>query len=429
MLVVRIQTRDGVKKFEVGENDTLKSLHGMLFSNIKADFGECHLYKSRKMQQVVPRSDQTVTSFGIENGQMLCLKEPQKKLQSENIYKKVVQKFNIEEDKVDQELWKDDGRILGNDCNTTIFKVENLALEPWDTTYLKENGIKFLSFHSFMREQLSRDKYFKLENQKVALPKIAGRKTNFNNLPATMTLCRQKFRFVDNIVFENKDIVDSFLNFWSKSGGAQRMAFLYGTYTKFEHFPLGIKAEIKAIYEPTQKNDKDSYKLIKDPNLKTADKIAKKIGLQRVGWIFTDLDALEEGKFEYKRNSSSYFLSAKECIRAGYYQTQHPNYCRHASTESFGSKFVTVVASGNEENEISFKGYQISTQGMALVADRCLSQKNATPEFGYIEKSTPERYVSDVYYKKKDEYGNIVNQSADKFPIGYIITEVKQTIL
>lgn len=42
----------------------------------------------------------------------------------------------------------------------------------------------------------------------------------------------------------------------------------------------------------------------------------------------------------------SYYLSAEECITSGYFQNQHPNPCRLSRDGFFGSKFVTVVATG-----------------------------------------------------------------------------------
>jgi len=42
----------------------------------------------------------------------------------------------------------------------------------------------------------------------------------------------------------------------------------------------------------------------------------------------------------------SYFLSAEECITAGHFQNQQSNACRLSPDGHFGSKFVTVVATG-----------------------------------------------------------------------------------
>lgn len=61
----------------------------------------------------------------------------------------------------------------------------------------------------------------------------------------------QKYRHLDNIMFENHTIADRFLDFWRKTG-SQRMGYLYGRYTEHKDIPLGIRAEVAAIYEPPQ---------------------------------------------------------------------------------------------------------------------------------------------------------------------------------
>lgn len=96
----------------------------------------------------------------------------------------------------------------------------------------------------------------------------------------------------------------------------------------------------------------------------------------QVGWIFTDLlsEDTRIGTVRYTRNGvsitlrehlfirlicqfplfnhcpffhkDSYFLSAEECITAGYFQNLHSNPCRLSRDGHFGSKFVTVVATG-----------------------------------------------------------------------------------
>ena len=77
--------------------------------------------------------------------------------------------------------------------------------------------------------------------------------------------------------------------------------------------------------------------------------MAKKFGLKCVGWIFTDLVPEESGKGpakHFRGNASSYYLSADECITAAYYQEKYPNFTKHSSIGYFGSKFVTVVVTG-----------------------------------------------------------------------------------
>lgn len=55
-------------------------------------------------------------------------------------------------------------------------------------------------------------------------------------------------------MFENHTIADRFLDFWRKTGN-QRMGYLYGRYTEHKDIPLGLRAEVAAIYEPPQVRD------------------------------------------------------------------------------------------------------------------------------------------------------------------------------
>ncbi len=63
--------------------------------------------------------------------------------------------------------------------------------------------------------------------------------------------CFQPYRHVDNIMFENGNMVDRFLNYW-RSSGHQRIGFLYGRYEVYDGVPLGVRAVVAAIYEPPQ---------------------------------------------------------------------------------------------------------------------------------------------------------------------------------
>ncbi|KAJ8959763.1 hypothetical protein NQ314_006192 [Rhamnusium bicolor] len=109
-----------------------------------------------------------------------------------------------------------------------------------------------------------------------------------------------------------------------------------------------IRANVVAIYEPPQESSRDSVRLLSDEREEIVEHIANSLGLRRVGWIFTDLLAedIQKGTVKHTRNIESHFLSAQECIMAGYYQNLYPNACRYASKGYFGSKFVTVCVTG-----------------------------------------------------------------------------------
>merc|ERR1712055_665146 len=79
-----------------------------------------------------------------------------------------------------------------------------------------------------------------------------------------------------------------FIQFWRESG-AQRAGWLYGRYEQHPEVPLGIKAVVCAIYEPPQESSKDTLRILPDPNDEIVEEAASKMGLRKVGWIFTDL--------------------------------------------------------------------------------------------------------------------------------------------
>ena len=86
-----------------------------------------------------------------------------------------------------------------------------------------------------------------------------------------------------------------------------------------------------------------------DPNQDKVNYISKKLGLKCIGWIFTDLimeDPRKGTVKNFRGNSDTYFLTAEECIMAGYFQNIYRNVTKYSTEGYFGSKFVTVVVTG-----------------------------------------------------------------------------------
>lgn len=163
-------------------------------------------------------------------------------------------------------------------------------IEPWDENYLKEQKIKHMSFHSYIRKLTSgvdRGKFVALEDLNCrirsgctdhpAWPKGICSKCQ----PSAITLNRQLYRHVDNVVFENAALVERFLNYW-RTTGHQRLGFLYGTYEVHSDVPLGLKAHVAAIYEPPQESTRDSLKLLDDEHAAEVDELASSLGLRKV---------------------------------------------------------------------------------------------------------------------------------------------------
>ncbi|KAG5262808.1 hypothetical protein AALO_G00279130 [Alosa alosa] len=349
------------------------------------------------------------------------------------------------EDEIDQFLAKQEGKIYRNRdpqlCRHGQMGkcVHCVPLEPFDEDYLNhlDPPVKHMSFHAYIRKLTGgadKGKFVALENISCKIksgceghpPWPEGICTKCQ--PSAITLNRQKYRHVDNIMFENHTVADRFLDFWRKTG-SQRMGYLYGRYTEHKDIPLGIRAEVAAIYEPPQIGTQNSLELMEDPKAAAVEEIAAKLGLRKVGWIFTDLlsEDTRKGTVRYTRNKDSYFLSAEECITAGNFQNQQPNACRLSPDGHFGSKFFTVVATGGPDNQVHFEGYQVSNQCQALVRDECLLPCRDAPELGYAKESSTEQYVPDVFYKDKDKFGNDITYLARPLPVEYLIIDITTT--
>jgi len=310
-------------------------------------------------------------------------------------------------------------------------------LEPYDETYLKscDPPIKFTSFHAHLRKLtggVTKDKYVFLENLSCVVKPNCGEHAPYPKglcskcQPSPVTLNRQTYRHVDNIMFENAGIVDRFLNYWRRTGN-QRAGFMYGVYEQHPAVPLGIRARVCAIYEPPQVSTSNSLELQEDPYEEVIAEITGKLGLSRIGWIFTDLvaDDLEKGTVKHFRGHvDTHFLSGQECMMAGKLQSEHPNPCQLSADGHFGSKFVTVVMTGDKQNQIHPEGYQVSNQCMALVRDGCMVPCRDAPELGYIKESSNEQYVPDVFYKLKDEYNNEVTKIGRPLPLEYLLIDI-----
>jgi hypothetical protein len=65
------------------------------------------------------------------------------------------------------------------------------------------------------------------------------------------------------------------------------------------------------------------------------------------------------GRYVWSRRPDTYFLRSNECVIAATLQNMNPSPCRECDDGEFGSKFVTVVVSGNQQNELGYVAYQV----------------------------------------------------------------------
>jgi len=105
----------------------------------------------------------------------------------------------------------------------------------------------------------------------------------------------------------------------------------------------------------------------------------------------------------------------------------HTNPCKQTEEGFFGSKFVTVVITGNKEGDVEMMAYQVSNQCMALVNDKIIVPTKDAPELAYILESSEAQYVPDVFFMEKDEYGNEIKKMGRPLPVEYLLIDVPVT--
>ncbi|XP_007482935.1 nuclear protein localization protein 4 homolog isoform X2 [Monodelphis domestica] len=391
-IIIRVQSPEGVKRITATKRETAATFLKKVAKEFGFQNNGFSVYINRnKTGEITASPNKSLNLLKIKHGDLLFLFPSSLAGPSSDMETSSTQALrawgapNVVEDEIDQYLSKQDGKIYRNRdpqlCrHGPLGKcVHCVPLEPFDEDYLNhlEPPVKHMSFHAYIR-------------------KLTGGAD------------KGKFVALENISCK------------IKSGCEGHLPWPNGICTKCQPSAITLNRQI---------GTQNSLELLEDPKAEVVDEIAAKLGLRKVGWIFTDLvsEDTRKGTVRYSRNKDTYFLSAEECITAGNFQNKHPNICRLSPDGHFGSKFVTAVATGGPDNQVHFEGYQVSNQCMALVRDECLLPCRDAPELGYAKESSSEQYVPDVFYKDIDKFGNEITQLARPLPVEYLIIDITTT--
>jgi nuclear protein localization family protein 4 len=321
-----------------------------------------------------------------------------------------------------------------------------MPLEPYDAAYHKENNIKHLSYHAYLRKLSPKSS----SAAAAALPPLtplsykvkdpcptaghapwpAGICTSCQ--PSAITLQSQSFRMVDHLEIASEGIIDRFLHAWRMTG-LQRFGWLIGRYEPYEKVPMGVKAIVEAIHEPPQEGELDGLTLglpwEDEQQIRDLAKFAS-TPLSIVGYIFTDLDPTPEDRTKnvYKRHPGSFFLSSLEAIFAATMQKANSAPSRSSPTGAFSSRLVTAVLTATEDGQVDVAAYQVSEQACAMV-DADMIEASVDPGIVRVKEEDRRqgsaRYVPDVFFMYKNEYGLEVKKSAKPcFPVEYLLVNV-----
>ena len=315
-----------------------------------------------------------------------------------------------------------------------------MPLEPFDTVYLKEHKIKHVSFYAWLKQRklqqqkISSDKNpsssliileepsFKVDERcssgHAPYPKAMCAKCQ----PSAIVLKQQQFRMVDHVEFETPALIENFLVGWRQSG-MQQFGYLYGYVKRYTDVPLGIKLVVAAVYTPPQISAVDGVELLDPVDDDCVNQLAAHFDMSCIGMIYTDLtdDGTGSGKVLCKRHSESFFISSAECVFIANKQLEHPFRTAKSTGGQFGSRFVSVVVTGDKEGNIGLNTYQVSNTCMGMVRDEIVDACT-DPTLMRVRASTPTHYVPEVFYRYKNSYGVEVQEAAQPtFPVDYLL--------
>ena len=359
----------------------------------------------------------------------------------------------VVEDPVDQYWRSQDGKILrqrdANFCRhgSNAMCDYCMPLEPYDPKYHAENKIKHLSFHAYLRKLTppasSNSSSAHLPplspiSYRVADPCPRGNHPPWPGgicsacQPSAITLQQQPFRTIDHLEFASPGIVDTFLRPWRLTG-RQRFGWMLGRFAPHELVPMGIKAVVEAIFEPPQEGDVDGL-TVEEGHVWDVEQDVKEFasscgstgGLQVVGMVWTDLtpDPEDRSKSICKRHAGSYFLSAQETLFAAAVQSKHPLATKASPSGTFGSRLVTAVLSADKDGAVAVEAYMASEQAVAMV-EADMVEASVDPGVVRVQEEGPGRYVPEVFYRYRNEYGRDVQKSArPAFPVEYLLINV-----
>lgn len=169
---------------------------------------------------------------------------------------------------------------------------------------------------------------------------------------------------------------------------------MIGRYIPDDTVPQGITAEVTAIYEPPQQSKKDSVLLLKDDKAGASppipffslypdaiDALLTQLGLTRVGFIWTNLLVDDTKKLINDREPDCPLLP-DELIRMANLQVCPPLDRTHSACQAryrspwqksrtgyYGSKFVSVIVHGTDDNGVELDAWMMSNQGVALASE------------------------------------------------------------
>lgn len=203
MITVRVQTPEGQCRVNVSNSSSHRDLYKEVSTSMPKIMDKTWtLYSARPASLKVKIKNTSRTKISLSHGQMIYLffdSGPNVTSES-NAEEKICesQTAKVQEDKVDLELWESSSESIDNKMASARQKtLQDMTPDPWDMEYLKSKGIKYMSFHAYMRKissGWSRDKFSKLAHQRLSIDKNRSNQLSLKDMPGSITLGKRFYK-------------------------------------------------------------------------------------------------------------------------------------------------------------------------------------------------------------------------------------------
>lgn len=240
---------------------------------------------------------------------------------------------------------------------------------------------------------------------------------------------------VDHVEFLDPSAVDNFISGWRKTSH-QSMAWLIGKYAQYSGVPLGIKGIVNYLWIPLQESAYDGVQLpITDSpwyqRLESLlDQTLSWLELEKIGSIWTDLmqssNTTNNGSVAKLRGPDSFFVSGWETIWMANSQLNHPI----PGMDSTASRWISIIVSGDENEQISLCSYQLSLQATAMAKSNILFSTSQAP-YCAIWSTSNQCPLPDLFYRKSVD-GNTSGEQCKAspcFPTEYLLVSLTHGFL
>merc|ERR1711976_213591 len=302
-MILRIVTASGIKRIVIDKNQTLKELKMIIEDEFKIPVPDQKISKFPLHNPIFLKDNHKLHYYGLSNGSQIWL------VLDKNLISKINKNNPLKKNQ--------DYKIIR--LNDEIFQKE---LKHFKASKRSPKHVPFNFWIANKKQEYKKQPWnvpnIKYDFRTIPLDK---KKIGYQNLPLNAVLHRQQeYRHIDEILFQDIDLIKRFKISWLKNTETQRAALLFGTFEQVKK-NIYIKGELKevtiirthvhGIWEYPQKGVRATKSVSK--MMKNKQKILESMGFHAVGMIITTKQRKDE-------KGDPIFMTGTELIQACKFQ-------------------------------------------------------------------------------------------------------------